>query len=242
MAAWMLATASASSGTVRSMPSTSATNSCPIGMNRMTASFSFPSSLAEEGWRGLLQQSLSSGTGPLPTLPRPRGRVYSMRQRIGAQLEVHDQRARQRLRGLAGGARGRGVDAFDMHRGAVAGGHPQTTALPASIGVVDAAVEALGKEAHRIRHAQLDHPAADQCMERIRLVASGDRDVGAEPQDVVLVDPGVIRIFLRTRIALKARSGDRIERKALGTFLPKLRAGPVERALALAAVEACDVS
>src|SRR5215475_933737 len=79
-------------------------------------------------------------------------------------------------------------------------------------------------------------------MERVRLVAGGKRNVDAEAEDVMLIDPGVIWIFLRARIALEAGARDRIERKAFRTFLAKLRARPVERPLALAPVEARDVT
>src|SRR5215469_923895 len=88
-----------------------------------------------------------------------------MRERIGSQLEVHHQWARQRSRAGTGRA-GRGcIDALDMRRRAVARRHPQAAALPAGIGIIDAAVEALGEETHRIRHAQLDHAPADQGVE-----------------------------------------------------------------------------
>src|SRR5438445_492814 len=55
----------------------------------------------------------------------PAGR--SVRERIRPQLKAHDQRAGQRLTGRA---RARCVDALDVHRRAVARGHPQPLALP----------------------------------------------------------------------------------------------------------------
>ena len=60
-----------------------------------------------------------------------------MRQRVGTQLEIDDQRARQCRLGFAGGG---SVDAFDVERSAVAAGHPQAAALPAGVRVADAAV------------------------------------------------------------------------------------------------------
>ena len=47
-----------------------------------------------------------------------------MRQRIGAELEFDDERARQGLGCGARGAGGRRVDAFDVERCAVTRGHP----------------------------------------------------------------------------------------------------------------------
>src|SRR4029077_21254130 len=55
------------------------------------------------------------------------------------------------------------------------------------------------------------------------------------------IDPGVIWILLRTRIALEPRPGDRIERETFRAFVPALGARPVERALAFAPVETRDM-
>src|SRR5262245_54237818 len=67
--------------------------------------------------------------------------ISSVRQRVRTNLEVHG----ERLAPLA---------AFAQPRGAVAAGAPQSAALPAGIGIVDAAVESLRVPPHRIRHAQ----------------------------------------------------------------------------------------
>jgi hypothetical protein len=42
-------------------------------------------------------------------------------------------------------------------------------------------------------------------VQRVRLVAGLERHIGAKAQDVMLVDPHVIRVFLRTWVALEAR-------------------------------------
>ena len=62
--------------------------------------------------------------------------------------------------------RQRSFAALHMERRAAAERRPQSAALPAGIGIVDAAVEALGVEAHRIGHAQDDELAVDQRDER----------------------------------------------------------------------------
>ena len=67
-----------------------------------------------------------------------------VRQRIGPHLDVH-------------GARLSALAAFLEPRRAVAARAPQAAALPAGVRIVDAAVETLGVEAHRIRDAQHDH-------------------------------------------------------------------------------------
>src|SRR5262249_2293141 len=163
----------------------------------------------------------------------------SVSQRIGAQLEVHDQRARQ---GLARRSGARRVDAFDVHGRAVAGRHPQPPALPPGLRIVDAAVDALGEEAHRIRHAQLNDLSVGQGGQRIRKMAGADRDVPAQAEDVVLVDPGVVRALGSALPAGERWPGNRIERPALGTQGSFRRAWPIQRSLALAAIEARDVS
>ncbi len=129
-----------------------------------------------------------------------------MRERIGTQLELHDQRARQRCRRLARSAGGRRVDALDMLRRAVARGRPQGSPLPAGVRIVNAAFETFGEKAHRVGDAQFDNLATDQRVQRVRLVAGFERHIGAKAQNVVLVDPDVIRVFLGAGITLEARS------------------------------------
>src|SRR5262249_58789856 len=67
------------------------------------------------------------------------------------------------------------------------------------------------------------------------------RHVLAEPERVVLVDPAVVA-RLRAVLAdpFEARAGVPIEAPTLGALIAG-RLGPVERTLALAAVEAADV-
>src|SRR5258706_13078428 len=72
---------------------------------------------------------------------------------------------------------------------------PQAPALPAGIHVVDASVEILGEEAHRIRNADRDPLAVHERIERIRIVARRDGSVLAQAERVVLVDPDVIGRF-----------------------------------------------
>src|SRR2546427_10581938 len=78
---------------------------------------------------------------------------------IRTQLEMHDERAGQSLAGRAGTRR---VDALDVHRRSVARGYPQSSALPAGLRIVDAAVHAFGEEAHGLRNAQLADPPGPQ--------------------------------------------------------------------------------
>src|SRR5262249_35431231 len=145
--------------------------------------------------------------------------------RIGPDLEVHG----QRLRPLA---------AFAQPRRAVAARGPQSAPLPPGIRVVDAPVESLGVEAERIRDAQRNHLTILQGDEGAHEVGRRHRDVLAEAERVVLVDPGVIA-RLRTVVAeaVESRPGILVEGPALRTMIAR-RVRSVERTLALAAVEA----
>src|SRR5262244_3013028 len=137
----------------------------------------------------------------------------SVSQRIRAELEVHDQRTGERLARRAGARR---VDAFDVHGRAVAGRHPQSPALPPGLRIVDATVDALGEEAQRIRHAQLDDLSIRQGVQRIGKIAGADRNVLTQAENVVLIDPRVVRALGGALSASEGWPGNRIERPALG--------------------------
>src|SRR5207247_1127942 len=148
----------------------------------------------------------------------------SVRKRIRPQLNVHG----TRLAALA---------ALHQPRRAIAVGAPQPAAFPAGVGIVDAPVEAFGIEADRIGNAQHHHLPILERDKAVVEVGGGDRNVLAETQRVVLVDPGVITGLGAGLLALEARAGIAVEGKALGTVIAG-RIGSVERAFALAAVEA----
>src|ERR1700732_3064683 len=87
----------------------------------------------------------------------------------------------------------------------VAAGRPQSAALPAGIGIIDAPVEPLGVEAHRIRHAQRDHLAVLECDQAVVEIASRHWNIVAKPEGVVLIDPAVVaRLGAIVADALKA--------------------------------------
>src|SRR4051812_23609221 len=154
----------------------------------------------------------------------------SLRERVGAELEVR----RERLRALS---------AFDQPGRTVTVGSPQAAALPAGVRVVDAAVEALGVEAERIRHADRHHLAVlVEGDEAVHQVGGRHRDVVAEPEGVVLVDPRVVaRLGAVLADALEARAGILVERPAFGAMVAgRLRA--VEGTFAEPAVEHAEVA
>ena len=75
------------------------------------------------------------------------------------------------------------------------------------------------------------------------VVPGADRHVSAQTERVELIDPGVIARLGAARIGhvRKLRPRERVERPALRTVLTR-RLGSIERARALAAVEASQVS
>ncbi len=87
-----------------------------------------------------------------------------------------------------------------------------------------------------------DHLAVLERHEAVAEVGGRHRDVLAEPERVVLVDPGVVARLRRCcRRALEARARIAVERPALGAVIAG-RVRAVERALALAAIEAHEAA
>src|SRR5262249_37347754 len=149
----------------------------------------------------------------------------SVRERVGPHLDVY-------------GARLGALSAFLTPWRAVAVRAPQAAALPAGIRVIDASVQALGKEAQRVGDAQHDHLPVLECSESVIEVGRRDRDVLAKPHRVVLVHPGVVaRLGAPVLEALEGRPWILVEREAFGAVVAG-RARPIERTLALAPVEA----
>ncbi len=110
-----------------------------------------------------------------------------------------------------------------------------------AFGIVDAPVEALGVEAHRVRDADHDHLAVLQRDEAVVEVGGRHRDVLAQPEGVVLIDPGVVARLGAGLLAIEARARIAVEDKALRAMIAG-RVGPVERTLALAPVEAHEAA
>src|SRR6266545_3955480 len=123
-------------------------------------------------------------------------------------------------------------------RRAVAVRTPQPAALPTGVRVVDAPVQAFGKEAQRVRDAQHDHLPVLERGEAVIEVGGRDRDVLAKPHRVVVVHPGVVaRLSAAVLEALEGRARVLVVREAFGAVVAG-RSGPVERTLALAPIEA----
>src|SRR5215218_3208142 len=90
----------------------------------------------------------------------------------------------------------------------VAAGGPQPAALPAGMRVIDAPIKPLGVEAQRVWHPQRDHPAVLERDQAVHEVGGGHRHILAQPECVVLVNPGVVaRLGAVLPDALEARAG-----------------------------------
>src|SRR3984957_12427553 len=132
--------------------------------------------------------------------------------------------------------------AFLVPGPAISAGGPQPAAFPADLWVVDAAVEALGVEAGRVGHFHGDHLAFGKGDQAVVEIAGGDRYVVAQPERVVLVDPGVIaRLGGVIADAFKARARIFVERPAFRTMIAG-RLRPVERAFAFAPVKTAEMA
>src|SRR6516165_7812922 len=158
-----------------------------------------------------------------------RSASHSMRQRVRPQLEVN-------------GAWFASLAGLHQPWRAVTVGGPQPAALPAGIRIVDASVKTLGVKAHRVWHAQRDHLAILERDQAVGEVGGGHRDVLAETERVVLVDPRVVARF-GTVLANACEAGTWIlvEGPAFGTMLAG-SGRSIERALALAPVEAHEMA
>src|SRR6188768_936646 len=131
----------------------------------------------------------------------------STRQRIRAVLELDRDRQAS-------------LPAFAQPRRAVAARGPQAAALPSGLRIVDASVQPLRVEAHRIGNTQHDHLPACVGDEAVVEVARRHRNVLAQPERVVLVHPGVIaRLRAVVAHAPEARPGILVEGPAFGTVV-----------------------
>src|SRR5258707_4484199 len=152
-----------------------------------------------------------------------------MCERIGAKLEAY-------------GARTILLAAFEMEHGALAIGGPQALAVPAGIGIIDAAIDVYREEAHRIGHGDADELAVDQREDPAVEIAHGDGHVFAKAEGVELVDPGVIARLGTAGVLDVAHlwTRKRIEFPAFGTMDAGGGSGSVQD-LAFAAVRPARV-
>src|SRR6478736_2782240 len=124
---------------------------------------------------------------------------------------------------------------------AVAAGRPQSAALPAGVGIIDASVKALGVEAQRVGQAQHDHFAVLERDQTVVEVAGRYRHVLAEPERIVLIHPGVVaRLGAVLADAVEPGPGILVDRPALRAMIAG-RGRAVERAFAFRSVEAAEV-
>src|SRR6185312_7934084 len=125
---------------------------------------------------------------------------------------------------------------------AVTGRRPKAAAFPATVRIVDAAVQALGIEAHRVWNTQHHHLAVLQRNEAVVEVGRRDWNIVSKSKRVVLIDPGVIaRLGAVITDPIKAGSRIFVESPAFWTMVAGcLRT--VERALAFPPIEAREMT
>src|SRR5262245_15086006 len=92
----------------------------------------------------------------------------------------------------------------------------------AGVRIIDTSIQALGVEAHRVGHAQQDHPPVLERREAVLEVGRGDRNVLAQARRVVVVDPGVVaRLGAGALEALEPRARVLVEREPFGTMVAR---------------------
>ena len=131
-----------------------------------------------------------------------------------------------------------------MEHRARAGGGPHSASFPAGVRVVDAAIHILAEEAHGIRNVYVHELAVDKREERLAAVGLGDRHIGPEPERVVPIDPEVIRVLGAAGVgdSFELRPRKLIQGPTFRTVLAGRRGWSIERALALAPIEARQMS
>src|SRR4029078_4957589 len=180
-----------------------------------------------------------------PAFPRPhRGKTKAnppSTKRTGASFGNRSVSQRIRADLDMNGTRARALAAFHQTRRAIAIGAPGSATFPAGVRIVDAAVEPFGIEPHRVRDTQHDHLAVLQGNEAVVEVGGGDRNVLAEPNRIVLIDPGVVaRLDAFILEALKPGARISVEFPAFGAVIARC-AWPVERSLAQTPIETHEV-
>src|SRR5688572_28224379 len=113
------------------------------------------------------------------------------------------------------------LPAFHVERGARADRRPETAPLPAGLRVVDAAVQPLCVEAHRIGHTENNPPSVPENEEPLGLIPGVERHVLSEPERVELGLPGVVAPLPapRTRDVAELREWLGVEGPPLWTVL-----------------------
>src|SRR5258707_8282441 len=164
----------------------------------------------------------SSFTVSLSRAPASRDSLFC--QRIRAYLDMHC----AWLRTLA---------ALHHPWHAVATRAPKSPALPSSIWIVNAPVEALSEEAERVRDAQHHHLPVLESDETVIEVGSRDRDILAKADRVVMIDPRIVaRLGAGGFEALQTGARIFVVSKAFRAVIAG-RVRPIQRILAFAAVE-----
>jgi ornithine cyclodeaminase/alanine dehydrogenase-like protein (mu-crystallin family) len=70
---------------------------------------------------------------------------------------------------------------------AIAAREPKAASLPARAGVIDTAFQTLGIKTERIGNAQRHEFSRYQCVDAVKQIARGYRDVRAEAEGVALI-------------------------------------------------------
>ena len=134
--------------------------------------------------------------------------------------------------------------AFAVPWRAAAPRRPQSPGAPAAVGIVDASLKSFGEKCHRIRDGNVDPLPICKRLHAVGLIFENDHGVFAKAEDIVDVDPYVIRArnsSQRAFDAVELRSGYRMQREPVRTVISR-GGGPIaDPALAADAVSAAGV-
>src|SRR2546428_13788520 len=152
-------------------------------------------------------------------------------QRIRSHLELHE---------LAGGP----FATFHVEWRPRGDGRVEALALPATVRIVYAAAQPFRVVAHGVRDGQRHELAVPQTQQSLGQVAGRQRHVLACAKRVEAIDEVIVRRIGAAVLhrSLVVRTREWIERPAFRTVLSRRGGRAVERALALAAIEAGEMS
>src|SRR5437016_5350072 len=106
--------------------------------------------------------------------------------------------------------------AFAVPWRAAAPGRPQSPGAPAAVGIVDASLKSFGEKCHRIRDGDVGPLPICKRLHAVGLIFENDHGIFTKAEDIVDVDPYVIRArnsSQRAFDAVELRSGYRMQRE-----------------------------
>src|SRR5262249_30366441 len=150
---------------------------------------------------------------------------YLLRQWVGPNLEFHD---------FARGS----FAAFCVEGRTCRVGRIDGLSFPAGVRIIDATVDTLTVEAHRVRYSQREELTVDECEQSFGFIAGRQRNVFPDAKHVEPIDKVVVRRIGAGRVggSLEVRAGECVEGPPFRAMLTG-SAGSLQWGFALSPIE-----